>query len=100
MINDGVLENPKVDAIFGYHNWPGMAVGKMGTRSGAILAGFSRFEIIVNGKAAHVAMPQNAINPVTIRASIVVNLIKRLLIRLIQQFLISPILKGASLELG
>lgn len=69
MIQAGVLEN--VDAIFGYHNWPGLELGKVGTRSGAILAGNGRFEIMLEGKVAHTSMPENAINPVTIGAKII-----------------------------
>jgi hippurate hydrolase len=69
MISEGVLNN--VDAIFGYHNWPGLAIGKVGTRTGAILAGAGRFEITLNGKIAHTSMPQHAVNPVTIGAKII-----------------------------
>lgn len=52
MINDGVLEDPKVDAIFGYHNWPGLALGKVGTRAGTILVATGRFEILIRGRVA------------------------------------------------
>lgn len=71
MIDDGVLQNPSVDAIFGYHNWPKAPVGKILTKSGAILAGFSRFEVTVKGKVGHVAMPDHAINPVLISADLI-----------------------------
>lgn len=71
MIDDGVLQDPDVDAIFGYHNWPKSPVGKILTKSGAILAGFSRFEISIKGKVGHVAMPENAINPVLISADLI-----------------------------
>lgn len=74
MIQDGVLESPKVDAIFGYHNWPGLAEGKVGVRVGGILAGNGRIEITIHGKIAHTAMPQNAINPVTIGAKLITSL--------------------------
>lgn len=68
MITEGVLN--EVDAIFGYHNWPGLATGTVGTRTGAILAGTGRIEISINGKVAHTSMPDKAINPVTIGAKI------------------------------
>ena len=71
MINDGVLENPKVNAIFGYHNWPTLALGKVGTRIGTILVATGRFEILVQGRVAHTSMPENAINPVIVGATIV-----------------------------
>lgn len=71
MIDDGVLTNPKVDAIFGYHNWPKAPMGNVLTKPGVILAGFSRFEVIIKGKVGHVAMPQHAINPVLIAAELI-----------------------------
>ena len=71
MIQDGVLEDPAVDAIFGYHNWPGLPLNAVATRSGCILAGSGRFEIILQGKRAHLADPKSAINPVVIGAGIV-----------------------------
>ncbi len=71
MIEDGVLNNPRVDAIFGYHNWPNLALNEMATRSGCILAGSGRFEIFIRGQRAHLAMPQNGVNPVIIGAGVV-----------------------------
>lgn len=71
MIADGVLENPSVDAIFGWHVWPGMELGMIGTRSGTILAGNGRFEITIQGSVAHMSMPERAVNPVTIGALLI-----------------------------
>jgi amidohydrolase len=71
MINEGVLENPTVDAIFGWHIWPGIPLGNMGTRVGTLLAGNGRFEISIHGQVAHMSMPDAAINPVTIGASLI-----------------------------
>lgn len=68
MIQDGVLESPHVDAIFGYHNWPGLPIHSIATRAGCILAGSGRFEITIPGKRAHFARPNDAVNPVTIGA--------------------------------
>ncbi len=77
MINEGVLDN--VDAIFGYHNWPSLAIGKMGTRTGAILAGSGRFEILLHGKVAHTSMPEHAVNPILVGAQIISALEKQYL---------------------
>lgn len=71
MIEDGVLKNPSVDAIFGYHNWPGLPLKALATRAGCILAGSGRFEITLLGKRAHLSNPKDSINPVTIGASII-----------------------------
>lgn len=69
MINDGVLAN--VNAIFGYHNWPGLPVGVIGIKDGPILAGSGRFEIFIKGKTAHTSQPENAINPVILSSKII-----------------------------
>lgn len=71
MIQGGVLESPKIDAIFGYHNWPGLPLNAFASRTGCILAGSGRFEINIHGKRAHLASPKEAINPVTIGAGLV-----------------------------
>lgn len=71
MIKDGVLKDPSIDAIFGYHNWPGLPLKTMATRSGCILSGSGRFEITLHGKRAHLSNPKDAVNPVTIGARII-----------------------------
>lgn len=71
MIQEGVLENPAVDIIFGYHNWPGLPLNTLTTRSGCILAGSGRFEITIPGKRAHLSYLKDATNPVTIGAGII-----------------------------
>lgn len=76
MIDAGVLENPTIDEIYGFHNWPGLSEGLVATRAGTILVGNGRIEITVHGKSAHTAQPQNAINPVTIGAQLITELDK------------------------
>ncbi|MEO8400515.1 MAG: M20 family metallopeptidase [Gammaproteobacteria bacterium] len=71
MIDAGVLENPTINEIYGFHNWPGLPEGIVATKAGTILVGNGRFEITINGKPAHTAQPQNAINPVTIGAQLI-----------------------------
>lgn len=58
MIEDGVLENPKVDAALALHIW-GLPVGKIGVKKGTIMAQSDRIFITINGKAAHAAQPNN-----------------------------------------
>jgi len=71
MIEDGVLENPKVDYIFGSHVWPNYETGKIGLRKGPIMAGSDIIEITIQGRGGHAAMPHEAINPVVIGSKIV-----------------------------
>ena len=64
MIDDGLFERFPVDAVFGVHNWPGMAEGKFGVRVGPLMASTSDFRITVQGTGAHAAMPHNGRDPV------------------------------------
>ncbi len=71
MIEDGLFERFACDAVFGIHNWPGLAVGQMGIASGALMASTSEFEIVVRGRGAHAAMPNLGVDPVLIAVQIV-----------------------------
>lgn len=64
MIEDGVLENPKVDAAIGAHVWPYIESGKIGVKAGAIMAATDHFEITIYGKGGHGAHPHKCIDPI------------------------------------
>ncbi len=63
-IHGGVLENPKVDAVIGAHNWPGIPSGKIGVKSGALMAATDNFKITILGKGGHGAQPHKCIDPI------------------------------------
>lgn len=71
MLKEGVLENPKVDAIFGLHMNPLLEVGKIGYRPAGIMASISEFKIIVNGKPAHGSKPWLGVDPIVVAAEII-----------------------------
>src|SRR5215207_7502478 len=73
MIKEGVLENPKVDAVFGLHVFP-YEVGSMHYRPGPIMASPDRFEIVVHGRQTHGALPWNGADPVVTASQIVLGL--------------------------
>ncbi len=73
MIEAGVLENPKVDAIFGLHVGPG-PLGSVGWRGGAMAAAADQFRIVVHGKQTHGAFPSAGIDPIVVGAQIVLGL--------------------------
>jgi amidohydrolase len=73
MIKEGVLENPKVDAIFGLHVFP-YEVGTMHYRPGALMASSDRFEIIVHGRQTHGGLPWNGVDPNVVAAQIILGL--------------------------
>ncbi|HEX4931719.1 MAG TPA: amidohydrolase, partial [Gemmatimonadaceae bacterium] len=73
MIEAGVLENPKVDAIFGLHVGPG-PLGSVSWRPGATAAAGDIFRIVVHGKQTHGAYPAAGIDPIVVGSQIVLGL--------------------------
>lgn len=71
MIADGVLENPKVDAMFGQHVWPSYPVGKVAVRNGAMMASSDRFFITIRGKNSHGSAPESGIDAIVIAAQVI-----------------------------
>lgn len=66
MIQDGLFEKCPMDAVFGMHNWPGIAVGTFGVTPGPMMASSNEFHVTVKGKGAHAAQPHKGIDPVMI----------------------------------
>ena len=62
MIADGVLDNPPMDVILGYHNWPLLQTGCVGYHSSAAMASSDAFDIVLKGKAGHAAHPHTAVD--------------------------------------
>lgn len=77
MIKAGILENPTVDAIFGYHNLNKSALGTVEVKPGCMMAGADDFIIVVKGQGGHAAHPDNVIDPIYI-GSLLVQSIKNL----------------------
>jgi amidohydrolase len=73
MIADGVLDNPAVRAVFGFHVWP-EPMGQVFVSSGPILAGADWFQVAVKGRAAHGARPYEGIDAIVLAAQVVVAL--------------------------
>jgi amidohydrolase len=71
MMDDGLFRNFPVEAVFGMHNWPGLAPGKFGVRAGPMMASSDQFEIKVTGKGAHAALPHMGADPVLTACAIV-----------------------------
>jgi amidohydrolase len=71
MMADGLFDKFPMEAIFGAHNWPGMAVGQFALRSGPVFASSNEFHIKIHGKGAHAAMPHNGIDPVPVACQMV-----------------------------
>jgi len=71
MIDDGVLENPKVDVALALHVWNEKPVGWFGIGNGPVMAGAEIFTIKVQGKGGHGAVPHLAVDPILASGQIV-----------------------------
>ena len=71
MIKEGVLENPKVDAIFGLHINSETPVGIIKYKTEGIMAAVERFVVKVEGKQTHGSQPWSGVDPVLISAKII-----------------------------
>jgi amidohydrolase len=73
MIKQGVLDNPPVRAVIGFHVWPEAETGKGLYSPNNIFAGLDTFEIFIKGKSSHGATPHKGIDAVYIASQVVVS---------------------------
>lgn len=71
MVKEGVLENPKVDAIFGLHINSATPVGTIKYKPGGMMAAVERFVVNVKGKQTHGSQPWGGVDPIYISAKII-----------------------------
>ena len=71
MMADGLFTRFPMDAIFGMHNWPGMAAGQFAIKPGPCFASSNEFQITIRGKGCHAAMPHLGIDPVPVACQMV-----------------------------
>lgn len=74
MVKEGVLDNPKVDAIFGLHVSSRFAVGEIAYRPEGMMAAVDSFTISVRGKQTHGAYPWLGVDPIVVASQIVLGL--------------------------
>lgn len=74
MIEEGLFTNFSIDEVYGMHNIPGMETGTFGTRKGGITTSENLFEISINGKGGHAALPHMSKDTITIGSQIIVAL--------------------------
>ena len=78
MIREGVLEagahGPRVDEVYGAHLWTYQALGTVGARRGAMMAGSDKFTISVRGRGGHGAAPQSTVDAVVVASTLVCQL--------------------------
>ena len=74
MVQEGVMENPKVDAIFGLHASSAYPAGWLAWRSGPAMSAADQFWIDVTGKQTHGARPWSGIDPIVVSSQIILGL--------------------------
>jgi len=74
MINEGVLENPHVDQVYGLHVWSYEQVGKILAKTGMLMAGCCFFDINILGKGGHGAVPKGTHDAVLASSHLVAQL--------------------------
>ncbi len=71
MVDEGLFGRFPMTAVFGLHNWPGLATGQMGIRPGPVMASADFFELRVIGVGGHAAYPHLARDPIVAAARII-----------------------------
>ena len=74
MVKEGVLENPKVDVIFGLHISADTEVGKINYRPKGAMASSDWFKIKIKGKQSHGASPWQSVDPIVTASQIILGL--------------------------
>jgi amidohydrolase len=71
MVKEGVMDNPKIDAIFGIHINAQTEIGKIRYKSGSFMAAADWFTIKVKGKQTHGSTPWTGVDPIAVSAQII-----------------------------
>lgn len=71
MIEAGVLESPRVEAAIGFHVWNNLPVGQLGVRSGPIMANTDQFDLVIEGKGGHGAMPHLSVDAIAVAGQVI-----------------------------
>ncbi|MDT8379550.1 MAG: amidohydrolase [Desulfotignum sp.] len=71
MIEEGIMENPKVDAAMGIHIWSQLPSGQVGISSGTVMGGLDVFRLTITGRGGHTGYPHKAVDPVIAAAGVI-----------------------------
>ncbi|MDP1730531.1 MAG: M20 aminoacylase family protein [Devosia sp.] len=71
MVEDGLMDRFGIEEVYGMHNLPGLAAGSFGIREGGIMAATDEFQITIEGRGGHAALPHNTVDPVMIAAQMI-----------------------------
>ena len=80
MIEEGIMDNPRVDYCLGCHLWPGIDEGRVGVKAGPLMAAMDRFDLTITGQGGHGAMPHLCVDALDVGTQIV-NALQRIVSR-------------------
>ncbi len=71
MVEEGLFDKFPCDAVYGMHNWPGLAAGKFAVHNHAVMAAVDTIYITIKGKGGHAAMPDQLVDPILTGANVI-----------------------------
>ena len=74
MVEEGLFERFPCQAVYGMHNWPGLAAGEFAVHDRAVMAAVDKIEISIQGKGGHAAMPEQLVDPILTGAQVIIAL--------------------------
>ena len=74
LVEAGILDNPKPDAVLALHAWNGFPVGAIGAKAGAAMAAADFFKITILGRGGHGSKPERTIDPIMIATRVLESL--------------------------
>lgn len=74
MLEEGFLEKFPMSGIYGLHNWPGLAAGHIAVNPESMMASMDTFEIQLEGKSCHAAMPEKGSDPIVVAAQLILSI--------------------------
>ena len=72
MVENGALENPRVDAALGIHIWTPLPSGTIGATVGGVMSSMDIFRIVIRGRGGHTGYPESAVDPIIAAADLIV----------------------------
>ena len=70
MVEAGLFRDFPVSSVYGMHNWPGLPAGRFAVHAGPVMAAFDTFELVIEGRGSHGAMPHQGVDPITVSAEL------------------------------
>jgi len=74
MLEDGLFDQFPCDRVYGLHNMPNLPLGDFSIRPGPIMAAGDTFEVTIQGRGAHAAMPHQGVDPVIVGSNVIIAL--------------------------